>query len=460
MALIHAIRTGNEQLVKCALYCGAKINNIDYSFENTLFQAMSFNANNKFSPKIIKILLDNGAKMSKHYRTLSRAIEFTNYCMEAHVIKFKSNSEKEKVNQIFQIIDLVIDHEIPNKLYMFDETWCHSIWLARNCINNLENDSHTFVFRLFDELIRLGIKPDHDTLSAFIELLILGIDNKKKVSDELIFKLLDRLICMGAKPNEESNGSNTLGLAIQTKNIKIIRIIASIVSGPDRSDTEFNSLNLAVKTLDREIIEEIIMIGGRPSNGPNSYTFTISAKAILDRDIFNTLICMGAMIPADLLKAMHCRSVSLCNFYNYFGRSPDNDLPEFNFNKIDANELKIIERIEDISDHCSFYDFWYIGSKFEQPMIQRIQNNMNRLVNKYSERFFKKSDLEKTLTSLPVCLNGITHEYYYNQTIIVINWIKIFDDLDANFDNMSRTHTLFKRLIRILTSLFRTVQKS
>ena len=441
MALIRAIQTGNEHVVKCALYCGAKIDNDENIYQNTLYRALSFNTNKKFSPKIIKILLDNGAKMPKKYGPLSRAIEFTNDCVETSVIKFKSNSEK--VSQIFQIIDLIISHEIPNKVYCFDYSWYHSILLAKNCINQLENDSHV-VFKLFDELIRLNIEPydGHaamsNTLSAFIEHLILGIDNKKKVSDELIFKLLDRLICMGAKPNEESNGSNTLGLAIQSKNIKIIRIIASIVSGPDRSDTEFNSLNLAVKTLDQKIIEEIIMIGGIPSNGPNSYTLTISAKAILDRDIFNTLICMGAMIPADLLKAMYCRSVSLCNFYDYFGRSPDNDLPEFNFNKIDANELKIIERIEDISDHCSFYHCWYVDNIFEQPMIQRIQNNMNRLVNKYSERFFRKSDLEKTLTSIPVCLIGIIHEYYYNQTIVVIDWVKIFDALDANFDNMCR----------------------
>ena len=222
------------------------------------------------------------------------------------MINFEPNSEKKKVNQIFQIIDLAIDHEIPNnKVYMSDSVWYNSIMLAQNCINHLENDSdsHTFVFRLFDELIKLGIGPDHysnyHTLSIFIRHMILDIDNKKKVNDELILKLLNRLICIGATPDEGSHEDNTLGLAIQTKNIKIIKLIASIVSRPDVSDTKYNSLNLAVKTLDREIIEDIIMIGGRPSNEPESCTFTISAKAILDPEIFDILICVGAMIPED-----------------------------------------------------------------------------------------------------------------------------------------------------------------
>ena len=75
MALILAIQTGKEQLVNCALYCGAKIDN-DSDYTSTLHQALCFGINNKFSPKIIKILLDHGAKMSKHSGILSRAIHF------------------------------------------------------------------------------------------------------------------------------------------------------------------------------------------------------------------------------------------------------------------------------------------------------------------------------------------------------------------------------------------------
>ena len=474
MRLIHVIRTGNEQLVKCALYCGAKINNSDTIFENTLFQALFFYTNNKFSPKIIQILLDNGAKMPKYCGTLSRAIEFTNEYLKApSVIKFKSNSEKEKVNQIFQIIDLAIGYEIPNKVYLNDLTWYYSIMLAKNCINHLENGSHHFVFRLFDELIRLNIKPDNrqmwaNTLSTFIEHLILTIDNKKKVSDELILKLLDRLIRVGAMPNEESSEFNTLGLAIQTKNIKIIKIITSIVSKPDVSDTQYNSLNLAVKTLDREIIEEIIMIGGRPSNEPNSCTFNVSARAITDHEIFDTLICIGMTIPENFISSMIRRhqlgldhSFKLA-FYSCGGL---NDFPsdniyscgglnDFPSDKMGANELKLFEIIDDMYNHCNFYNRYYIDSKFEQRMISRIQNNMNRLVGKYSDRFLKKNNLDKTLTFLPENLNGIIYEYYYNQTIVVIDWIKMFDTLAANLDNMQGTLNLSKRLNQILSSFF------
>ena len=130
-------------------------------------------------------------------------------------------------------------------------------------------------------------------------------------------------------------------------------------------------------------------------------------------------------------------------FYNYFDRN--NDLPDFN--EIDANSLK---RIDDLCDHCNFYTRYYIRSEFEQTMISRIQNNMNRLADKYSDRFLKKSDLEKTLTSLPVDLNGIIHGYYYDQTIIVIDWIKMYDTLAANFDNMQGTLSISERLRPIL----------
>ena len=452
MSLIHAIRTGKKQLVKGALLCGAKINNSETIFENTLFQALFFNTNKKFSPKIIKILLDRGAKMSKFHGTLSCAIKFTNDCMKGYVIKFESNSEKEKVNQIFQIINLIIDHEIPNKVYMSDSLWYDSIMLAQTCINHLETDSHTYVFRLFDELIRLGIQPDHCSysLSLFIRHLILEIDNKKKVNDELILKLLDRLICIGAKPYEESSEFNTLGLAIQTKNIKIIKIITSIVSKPDVSDTKYNSLNLAVKTLDREIIEEIIMIGGRPSNELNSCTFNVSARAILGPEIFDTLICIGMTIPENfipelLISSMNSRHqlhTSLPFKLAFYICRCNDDLPD----RMDANQLII----DNICNHCDFYSSYCVDSKFEQTMISRIQNNMNRLVCKYSDRFFKKSDLEKTLTSLPVCLNGIIYEYYYNQTLVVIDWIKMFDTLAANFDNMQGILSVSKRLKPIL----------
>lgn len=453
MALIRAIKTGKQHLVNGALLCGAKIDNSN-EFTNTLLRALLIDTNKKFNPKIIKSLLDHGAVMPIYYNILSHTLVFTNRCLEAGIIKFESNlSPEKKVNRIFEIIDLVISYKIPHKEYAFDYSWYFSILLVKNCINLLGSDdefalfsrslsnAYLLTFKIFDELIKQGIKPNnndkHDdhTLSALINHLVIGINDKHKYNNVInnqIFNLLNRLIHMGALPNEKATEANTLGLAIQTKNIKLIKIICSIVSGPDTSDTEYNSLNLAIKTGDREIIEEILMIGGKPSNKPGSCTFTVSAKAVLDRDIFDLLICTGTMIPGDLFGGSGDWGKSLdCIFYDYFRRRSDHDLPDFNFDKDGENEIKIYENINDMYNHCHFFNGAYLGREVGQKFKQRIQDNMNQLVKKYSERFYKKSDLENILLSVPTCCVDLIHEYYYNQTLAATDWVRDSDVFKA-----------------------------
>src|SRR5437868_3285351 len=122
--LMLGIQTGSVRLVKGALALGVKINNSDNLSTNTLDQALSFFTNKKFSPGIIKLLLDRGAMMPRDQDILSCAIEFTNKCVDARVIKFKSKSSPgEKVNKIFEIIDHVIGLGIPQKKDVIGLTW-------------------------------------------------------------------------------------------------------------------------------------------------------------------------------------------------------------------------------------------------------------------------------------------------------------------------------------------------
>lgn len=427
MELINAIKTGSLRNVENALSNGALINNSLDTDTNTLSQTLTFEKNKKFNPLIVKRLIMQGATvMSQH---ILLAIDFTIKCLKTENIGYDPMaSPNKKVKKIFKIIDIVINHgttryavTIPNETAT--KIWHSGILLVKSCIDKLEEYEEGppqwfLTLKLFDKFIESKIPIDNsstesNTLSVIIKQLI--IQYRRRGSVEQIAKLLEDLIDLGAQVNQNSGESNTLNLAILTKKVKIVQVIARIAL-PDISDTNNNSLNLAVKTNKPEIIEEIIMIGGRPINKRKNNTFSVSKVAMTNPRIYDMLICLGMMIPERLFKAsLHGPTRIYDALCFYFGSDFDDDLPDMH------------QSICGLYEYCKLFN----GSLKEPlEMRERIINNMNQMIRKSSDRLVKKSNLGNIL-SIPVCCVAIVHEYYYDQPMRVINWSEIFTAYDA-----------------------------
>lgn len=277
---------------------------------------------------------------------------------------------------------------IPINENIYDNTLSRALYIAQLYITFTKNiNASDLMIEFITYLISIGAKPcnsQNNTNSLSIAI---------KTKNENIINLV---VDSGAKPNNMQFDVNTLTESVKTKVLDVVKLAIKLGARPDNTETKYNTLSHAVLINNIDIIKEIIFAGGIPSNPSNQdqYNFygssTYSAfLRIFNIEIFNLIMCTGFQMPA--------------NFYNYSApRMIDYWLLQRN---------KIVDR-----------DIIQTLEKRNPDIIklkEEIKANIKKLTKERLSIYIQKLNLVNIVLQLPVCCTDIVVEYYVNPMIFI-----------------------------------------
>jgi hypothetical protein len=349
-AFHRAINNLDTDKMMNALKNGAQINN-KYCKKNTVncaIRTLLNNSTKRFNLKFIKDLIDAGAQINN--QKTSNIMSIIMEYTTPYIESSKRRGEEENaLNNIIELIEFIISRINNNKL------------------------------------------PD-DILS-----------NAIKTGNEKIVKLI-----MDQKPKIYTN---TMTLAVKTKNVNIINIMSDNDVAPDNSCNDKNTLTTAVLTNQPEIVYEVLIAGALPNNKVQvnniyysysgsvttfeSYYYNVSYKndsKTIDQMI-NLLMCSGAEVP-----------------YSLYNRSSNRIVKK----KIDR---KIID-CYDLQNHTN-------DSKRFKKLKFYLIDTMNYLSGSQTYKTLMIKEIEEIVPCIPtVCIN-IIYDYQQNKSKVkFIDWTK------------------------------------
>jgi hypothetical protein len=353
----------------------------------------------------------------------------------------------------------------------------------------LNNNPNNFDLGIFDDLIKAGAKicntNINNSLSYVLKYAQQYILSGENIAENNIINLLKFLIANGARPsNVQNNSSNTLSSAINTENLKIIKIIIETNPKPDNetwtlsslntltyavttnnleivniaikcdalpqnTDNSNNTLVCAIQTKNPEILREIIMVGGNPNNFEwgmfEKSTFRCFYELYCDDNESDTQANM--IIYSTMIDLLMCSNAQIFDsIYRMIINKPKKTVIELKL--LDCYELElyagynyVIKKSEKTSldlKTLNYYESLVILAqkrndslyadmeRKKKSLVKTLQDTMNDLILRATGEFHdRKQILRKLFISTPVqCVDMI---YEYQHTIPkfnVIDWSK------------------------------------